>query len=78
MTSAMMIVHMKNGKKTDIEVPLDITANQLIDALHEGLHQTQERPSALRTDNPIAYVTGDQPLYEFGFHHGTEVFLIGE
>ncbi len=78
MVSAMMIVHMKDGKKTDIDVPLDITANQLIDALHEGLHQTQERPLALRTDNPIAYVTGDQLLSDFGFHHGTEIFLIGE
>lgn len=78
MASAIMIVHMKDGKTTDIDVPLDITANQLIDALHEGLQSTQNRPAALRTENPIAYVTGDQPLYDFGFHHGTEIFLIGE
>ena len=78
MASAMVIVHMKDGKKADIDVPLDITADQLIDALHEGLRQTERRPSALRTDNPIAYVTGNQPLSDFGFHHGTEIFLIGE
>ena len=78
MNSAIVIVHLPDGGTKDIEVPTDITANQLIDALWQGLKMNGRRPVSLRTDNPVAYLRGNQKISEFGFHHGTSIYFMGE
>lgn len=78
MNNAILIVHLPDGSVKDVEVPLDITASQLIDALWQGLKLEGRKPVSLRTDNPVAYLRGSQKISEFGFHHGTSLSFTGE
>ena len=78
MNNAILIVHLPDGSTKDVEVPLDITAGQLIDALWQGFKLEGRKPVSLRTDNPVAYLRGNQKISEFGFHHGTSLSFTGE
>ena len=78
MNNAILIVHLPDGSVKDVEVPLDITASQLIDALWQGLKMTGRKPVSLRTDNPVAYLRGNQKIADYGFHHGTSLSFTGE
>lgn len=65
------------GECIDIEVPLKITANELLFALNHGLHLgvnlTDISQCYLTTENPIALLKGDVLLEEFGVHEGTKI-----
>lgn len=65
----------KLNKKTDIEVPLNITANELIYGLAKGLHLSIDLNDVsdcyLCTDEPKALLRGDKTLEEFGLRNGT-------
>lgn len=65
----------KTGECIDIEVPLKITANELLYALNRGLqlgiNLTDVSQCYLTTENPIALLKGDVLLEEFGVHDGT-------
>lgn len=67
----------KTKESFDIEVPLNITANELLQALNEGLHLqldlTDMSQCYLTTENPIALLKGDVLLKEFNIHDGTKV-----
>jgi len=67
----------KTGERIDIEVPLKITANELLVALNRGLHLgidlTDVSQCYLTTENPIALLKGDVLLEEFGVHEGTKI-----
>ena len=78
MNNAVLIVRLPDGSCRDIEVPLDITANQLIEALWTGLKLPGRKPASLRADNPVAYLRGNQKISDFGFHHGTSLRFTGE
>ncbi|MBQ8904268.1 MAG: hypothetical protein IJY73_08300 [Oscillospiraceae bacterium] len=72
-----------NRKKTqecfDIEVPLNITANELIYGLNVGLKLGLDLRDAencyLCTENPIALLKGNKSLENFGLHDGTKIFF---
>lgn len=61
----------------DIEVPLGITANELLYALNRGLNLGIDLSDAsqcyLTTKNPIALLKGDVSLKESGVHDGTRI-----
>ncbi len=65
----------KTGESYDIEVPLNITANELLYSLNKGLklglNLTDVSQCYLTTENPIALLKGDILLEEFGIHDGT-------
>lgn len=65
----------QNGEKFDIEVPLSITANELLYSLNQGLqlglNLSDVSQCYLITENPIALLKGDISLEEFGIHDGT-------
>lgn len=71
--------HVKNGDSFDIEVPLTITANELLHALNQGLHLglnlSDISQCYLTSENPIALIRGDIMLEEFGIHDGTKIFF---
>ncbi len=62
----------------DIEVPLDITANELIIALNSaykfGMNIEDISSCYLRSENPIALLRGTKTLCDFGLHHATVIY----
>ncbi len=62
----------------DIEIPLDITANELIIALNNaynlGMNIEDISSCYLRSENPIALLKGTKTLFEFGLHHATVIY----
>lgn len=61
--------------ETDLELPLDISANELVTALNSsydlGMDVSDVKNCYLKSENPIALLKGNKPLYEFGVHNGT-------
>lgn len=67
----------KTGESYDIEVPLSLTANELLVSLNKGLNLginlTDVSECYLTTQNPIALLKGDITLEETGIHDGTRI-----
>ena len=65
----------KRNYVVDIEVPLNITANELVIGLNAaydlGIDVTNLKECYLKTENPIALVKGNRLLSEFGMRNGT-------
>lgn len=76
----MILANHRNGDKVDIEVPLDITANELIVALNEsfklGMNTEEIYKCYLSTENPIALVKGNKTLAEYGLRDGTVINIV--
>lgn len=70
--------HVKRNETFDIEVPLDIGANELVLALNQGLELGIDVKDIsrryLRSVNPIALLKGNKTLAEYGIHHGSEIW----
>ena len=73
-----VIVHDGTDKVYDIEVPLDISARELIVALHSALHHAGACPAAIRCENPIAFLAGDRLLGQFNLRDGSNIYFYGE
>lgn len=67
----MLNIHKRNVVK-DIEVPLDITANEFVIALNVayglGIDVDDIRNCYLKMDNPAALLHGNTTLKEYGMH----------
>lgn len=61
----------------DLEVPLEITANELVLALNTaydlGIDTTDIKNCNLKSENPIALLRGNKTLKEFGIRNGSIV-----
>ena len=61
----------------DLEVPLEITANELVLALNTaydlGIDTTDIKNCYLKSENPIALPRGNKTLKEFGIRNGSIV-----
>lgn len=59
----------------DIELPLDISADELVKALNSayslGIETTNPRNCYIQAENPIALLKGNRVLKDFGIHHGS-------
>lgn len=66
----------------DIELPLDITANDLVVALNSayslGIDTSDIKNCCLRSERPIALLKGNKTLKEFGIRNGSEIFCTTE
>lgn len=74
--TAMVVLHLhRQQKKYDLEIPLDITANELIVALNSAYQLGIDFNSGLRpylkTENPIAFLQGDTLLKDYRLRNGT-------
>lgn len=73
---AILNIH-KKSLKTDIEIPLDITVNELIIGLNEGfqlgLDTSDLSKCFLKTENPIAFLKGNKSIAEYGLRNGTTI-----
>jgi len=76
-TVIMIFNHIQNNTSYDIEVPLDITANELIYGLNQGLHLHMNledvEKNYLCTEAPTALLRGNVTLEEFGLRNGTTI-----
>ena len=65
----------KRKFQTDLEVPLDINANELVIALNKAYNLVIDvsvvKNCYLKTENPIALLRGNKVLAEFGVRNGT-------
>jgi len=65
----------KSNLETDLEIPLDITANDLVNALNSayelGIDTSDMKNCYLKAENPIALLKGNRMLSEFGVRNGT-------
>ena len=61
----------------DLEVPLEITANELVLALNTaydlGIDTTDIKNCYLKSENPIALLRGNKTPKEFGIRNGSIV-----
>ena len=68
------------GTQTDVDLPLNITANEAIIGLNEGfdlgLDVSDLSRCFLRAENPIARLRGTRTLEEFGLRDGTVIHVI--
>lgn len=69
----------KRNIARDIEIPLYITANELVAALNEayelGIDTSNVRNCYLRAEKPIALLKGSKTLAEFGVRNGTVIYF---
>lgn len=76
---ATVIFKMQNKKVVDIEVPLNITANDLVVSLNEAynlnIDTTDIKNCFFKAEQPIALLRGNKSLRDFGVRNGTIVIF---
>ncbi|WP_033165573.1 EsaB/YukD family protein [Clostridium sp. KNHs205] len=74
--TAILYIHKKNIK-IDVDLPLDITVNELIIGLNEGfqlgINTGDLSKCYLKTENPIALLKGNKSIAEYGMRNGTTI-----
>lgn len=67
----------ETGEVLDLEIPLNITANDLIVALNNAYKLNMDIDNIfecyLTSENPIAFLKGNKMLEDFGLHTGTKI-----
>lgn len=76
--TAIIILNITKRQFTvDLEVPLDISANDLVNALNTayglGIDTTDIKNCYLKSENPIALLKGNKTLAEFGLRNGSVI-----
>jgi uncharacterized ubiquitin-like protein YukD len=76
--TVIIILNMvKRNKTVDLEVPLNITANELVLALNTayglGINTEDIKSCYLKAEKPIALLRGNRTLEEFGIRNGTTI-----
>ncbi|MDD6084393.1 MAG: EsaB/YukD family protein [Oscillospiraceae bacterium] len=79
--SAVIVVRLIRKKQEhDVEVPLDITANDLLKALNSafnlGISENDTDSMFLRAESPIAFLKGNHMLSEYGVRNGTIINIM--
>ncbi len=73
----VQFINHRTGKEMDIEIPLDITANELILGLNEGLGLNMATDTifqcSLSAENPIVLIRGTRTLAELGLRDGSVI-----
>jgi uncharacterized ubiquitin-like protein YukD len=68
---------LKRRRSYDLEVPLNITANELVNALNTayelGIDVSNMKNCYLKAENPIALLRGNKTLAEYGVRNGTRI-----
>ena len=76
---AIVVLNMiSRGISKDIEIPLNISANELVIALNSayelGIDITNIKNCYLKAENPIALLKGNKSLADFGVRNGTIIY----
>ena len=80
MSGDTAIIELKIPKQSviaDLEIPLDISANELVLALNMaydlGIDTSNIKDCYLKAENPIALLKGNKTLSEFGLRNGSVI-----
>ena len=67
----------RKNRSFDLEVPLNITANEFVNALNTAydlqIKTSDIKNCYLKAENPIALLRGNKTLAEFGVRNGTQI-----
>ncbi len=78
-TAIVQFVITRRNKSVDLEIPLDISANDLVVALSTaynlGINTANIRETFLISENPIALLRGSKSLFEFGIRNGSILYF---
>ena len=70
--------NLKMNQEIDLDVPLDISANELVIALNNayelGIDISNVKKCFLKSENPIALLKGNKTLREYGIHNATIIY----
>lgn len=74
--TAIVVLRVPNKNVcVDLEIPLDISANELVQALNAayelGIDISNIKDCYLKSENPIALLKGNKSLSEFGLRNGS-------
>lgn len=76
-TAVVDFKNLDNGLAVELEIPLEITANDLSLALNEayqlGMNTENIFSCYLVAENPIAFLRGNKTLEEFGIRNGSMI-----
>lgn len=69
----------KNNMSIDLEIPLTISANELVGALNTayelGIDVSDIKNCYLKSENPIALLKGNKTLAEYGIRNGSIIIF---
>lgn len=69
----------KRRFSVDLDIPLDISANDLVNALNAaydlGIDTTDIKNCYLKAERPISLMKGNKELSDFGVRNGTEIYF---
>ncbi len=69
----------KNNMSIDLEIPLTISANELVEALNTayelGIDVSNIKNCYLKSENPIALLKGNKTLAEYGIRNGSVIIF---
>lgn len=76
--TAIIVFNITKRKFTvDLEVPMNISANDLVNALNKvyelGIDTTDIKNCYLKAENPITLLKGNKTLAEFGLRNGSVI-----
>lgn len=76
-TAVIVFNIVKKNVSVDLEIPLNISANELVIALNSayglGIDTTNIKNCYLKAENPIALLKGNKSLMEFGLRNGSVI-----
>lgn len=75
--AVVVFINQESKKQVDLEIPLEITANDLVLALNEayglGIDTNDIFNCYLVAEKPIAFLRGNKTLKEFGIRNGSYI-----
>ncbi len=78
-TAVVIFKYCKNNYEADLEIPLDISANDLVIALNTaynlGIDTSDVKNCYLKAENPITLLKGNKLLSDFGVRNGTIIYF---
>lgn len=75
--AAVIFIMEEKGLEKDLEIPLDITAGDLVTALNKaydlGIDTSDIKNCYLKTEHPTAFLKGNVKLSDLGVRNGTVI-----
>ncbi len=72
-------INTEDHSRKELEIPLNITANDLIIALNDTFHLNMDVDNIfnchLTAENPIAFLHGNKELEKYGIRNGTRIIF---
>ena len=78
-TAIVMFKMIRKNLSLDLEIPLNISANELVEALNTaydlGIDVSDIKNCYLKSENPIALLKRNKTLFEFGLRDGSVIIF---